>query len=99
MEMLAVILLAIRNDRFRFAELVEHHDQLAALDLLHLAGQELTDLGRELVADLGALAFANALDDALLGGLHRGATEDGEVDRLLEHVTGLEALVERTGIV
>ena len=43
MEVLAMVLLAIRNDRFRLAELVEHDDELAALDLLHLAGEQLAD--------------------------------------------------------
>ena len=83
MEVLAMILLAIRNDRFRLAELVEHDDELAALDLLDFAGEQVADARRELVADPGALAFADALDDALLGGLHGGATELGEVDRAL----------------
>src|SRR4051812_45933216 len=41
MEMLAMILLAVRNDRFGLAELVQHDDELAALDLLHFAGKQL----------------------------------------------------------
>ena len=98
MEVLAMVLLAIRNDRFRLAELVEHDDELAALDLLDFAGQQVADAGRELVADLGALAFADALDDALLGGLDGGAAEHGEVERLLHHVAELEALVEQAGL-
>ena len=98
MEMLAMVLLAIRDDRLRLAELVEHDDELAALDLLDLAGEQVADARGELVADLRALAFANALDDALLGGLDGGATEDGEVERLLHHVAGLEALVEDAGL-
>ena len=55
-------------------------DQLAALDLLNLAGEQLADLGRELVADAGALAFADALDDALLGRLHGEPAELDEID-------------------
>ena len=51
MVVLAMILLAIRNDRFRFAELVEHDDELAALDLLHFAGEQVADARGELVAD------------------------------------------------
>ena len=90
-EVLAVVLLAIRNDRFRFAELVEHDDELAALDLLDFAGEQVADARRELVADAGALAFADALDDALLGGLDGGAAEDREVDRLFHDVARLEA--------
>ena len=42
-EVLAMVLLAIRNDRFRLAELVEHDDELAALDLLDLAGEQVAD--------------------------------------------------------
>ena len=48
---------------------------------------------------LRALAFADALDDPLLGGLHGGAAEDGEVDRLFHDVAGLEAVVEGLGVV
>ena len=97
-EVLAMVLLAIRDDRLRLAELVQHDDELAALDLLDLAGQQVADARRELVADLGALAFADALNDALLGGLDGGAAEDGEVQRLFHHVAGLEALVEQLGL-
>ena len=90
-----MILLAIRNDRFRLAELVEHDHELAALDLLHLAREQIADARRELVADARALALANALDDALLRGLNGGAAELGEVDRLLEHVARLRSLRRR----
>ena len=85
-----MVLLAIRNDRFGLAELVQHDDELAALDLLDLAAQQIADAAGELVANARALAFANALDDSLLGGLHRGASELGEVDRDLHHVADLE---------
>src|SRR5678815_5608435 len=94
MEVLAVILLAVGDDRLRFAELVEHDHELAALDLLDLAGQQIPDARRELVADLRALALPHSLDDALLGRLDGRAAEDGEVERLLHDVAGLEALVE-----
>ena len=99
MEVLAVVLLAVRDDRFRLAELVQHDDQLAALDLLHLAGEQLADLAGELVADPGALALADALDDALLGRLHRRAgrtPSNGHV--LLEHVADLEVRVLVAGL-
>ena len=96
---LAVILLAIRNDRFRFAELVEHDDELAAFDLLHFAGEQVADARRELVANAGALALTNALNDSLLGGLHGGSPEHGEVDRLFHDVADLEAFVEGFGVV
>jgi hypothetical protein len=52
---------------------------------------------RELVTDLGALAFAHALDDALLGCLHRGAAELGEVHRNLELVADLKLGVLEPG--
>src|SRR5258706_67235 len=97
-EVLAMVLLAIRNDGLRLAELVEHDHQLAALDLLDLAGQEVADARRELVADLRALAFANALDDALLGSLNGGAAEHGEIERFFHDVAGLEPLVEQLGL-
>jgi len=97
MEVLAVVLLAVGNDRLRFAELVEHDHELAALDLLDLAGQEITDARGELVAHLGALTLAHTLDDALLGRLDRRTTEHGEVERLLHHVAGLEPFIEELG--
>src|SRR5690606_7190899 len=86
---LAVVLLAVRDDRFRFAELVEHHDDLAALDLLDLAREEVADAARELVADLRALALADALHDALLGGLHGGTPELLEGDRNFHEIARL----------
>jgi hypothetical protein len=39
MEVLAMILLAVGDDRLRLAELVEHDDELTALDLLDFAGE------------------------------------------------------------
>ena len=93
-EVLAVILFAVRNDGFGFAEPVEHEHELAALDLLNFAGEQLADLAAELIADLVALAFAHPLDDPLLGGLHREATELLEGDFLFEHVAGLELGIE-----
>ena len=46
MEVLAMVLLAVRDDRLRLAELVEHDHELAALDLLDLAGEQLADARR-----------------------------------------------------
>jgi hypothetical protein len=89
-EVLAMILFAIRDYRFRLAKLVEHHDELAALDLLHFTGQQLTDAIRELVADLGPFTFTHALDDPLLGRLHCAAAEFSEIHRNFHHVAGLE---------
>ena len=97
-EVLAVVLLAVGDDRLRLAELVEHDDQLAALDLLDLAGEELADLVGELVADARALALAHPLDDPLLGRLHRQPPEGLEGDVLLEHVAELELGVLEPGL-
>ena len=55
--------------------------------------EEIADLAGELVADAHALALADALDDALLRGLHREATEGLEGNVFLEHVAHLEVLV------
>ena len=89
-EMLAVVLLPVGNDRLGLAELVQHDDELAALDLLDLAREQLADLVGELVADAGPLAFAHPLDDPLLGGLHGEPTELLEGHLFLEHVADLE---------
>src|SRR5205823_6839742 len=99
MEMLAMVLLAIRNDGLRLAKLVEHDDELAALDLLHLARQQIAHAGRELVANARALALADALNDALLRGLHRRPAEHREIDRLFHDVADLEAFVERSRVI
>src|SRR5690606_34614638 len=89
-EPLARVLLLPRNDRVGIARLVQHHDDLAALDLLHLTGEQLADLAGVLVANLVALALAHALDDALLRGHHGVAAELLELDGDLEHVADLE---------
>src|SRR3989475_2695798 len=88
-EVLAVVLLPVGDDRLGLAELREHHHDLAALDLLHLARQELAHLARELFADAGALPLAHTLDDALLSRLHRRAPEHFEADLFLHHVPDL----------
>src|SRR5690606_786674 len=72
---LAMILLAIGNDRLGFTEPVQHDHELAALDLLDLAREQFTHLVGELVTNAIALTLPHALDDPLLGGLHRQATE------------------------
>src|SRR5690606_4914999 len=89
-EPLPRVLLLPRDDRVRLARLVQHHDDLAALDLLHFTAQQLTDLVRVLVTDALALALTDPLDDALLGGHHGVAAELREVHRDLEHVARLE---------
>ena len=48
-KMLPAVLFPVRYDGFRFAKLVEHDHQLAAVDLLDLARQEFPDLTREFV--------------------------------------------------
>ncbi len=98
MEVLAVVLLAVGDDRLRLAELVEHDDQLAALDLLDLAGEQLADLVLELVANPGPLALAHPLDDPLLGRLHRQAPEGREGDVFFQHVAGLELGILEAGL-
>src|SRR5205823_1352167 len=50
----------------------------------------------ELLPDAGPLAFAHPLDDALLGGLYRGAGERLERHLLFQHVAHLEVLVFET---
>src|SRR5688572_10121842 len=94
-----MILLAVRDDRLGFAELVEHDHQLAALDLLHFARQQVAELRGELIPNLGTLALTNPLDDPLLRRLHGGATEDGKIDGLLEHVADLEVILELPSVV
>ena len=61
--------------------------------------EQLADLGGELVADPRALALADALDDALLGGLHgeRGRTRRSR-HLLLEHVADLEVGILVAGL-
>ena len=85
-----MVLLAVRDDRLGLAELVEHQHQLAPLDLLDLAREQLAHLVGELLADPVALTLAHPLDDPLLGRLHRAATESRERDFLFEHVAELE---------
>ena len=96
--MLAVVLLAVRNYGFRLAELVEHDDEFAALDLLNFSGEEIPDSAGELVADLRSLAFPDALDDPLLRRLNRRASELGKIDRNLHLVADLELGVLEAGI-
>src|SRR5688500_3605208 len=97
MEVLAVILLAVRNDRFCFTEFVEHDHELSALDLLHFAGEQIADAAREFVADLRSLALAYALNDPLLGRLNGGPAELGEIDGNLQLVADLEIRILETG--
>src|SRR5690606_29878737 len=61
-EPLARVLLLPRDDRLGIARLVQHHHDLAALHLLHLARQQIPDLARVLLADLVPLALAHPLD-------------------------------------
>ena len=93
MKVLAMVLLAVRDDRFRLAELVEHDDELATLDLLHLAGEQVADAARELVANLRPLAFTDALNDPLLGGQHSHSSEFVEIDGRFENIADLKLLV------
>src|SRR5690606_19955428 len=88
-EALPRILLLPRDDRVRFPRLVQHHHELAALDLLDLAREQVPDLARILIPDLLALALPDPLDDPLLRGHHRVASELPELDRDLHHVPDL----------
>src|SRR5215813_2029918 len=97
MKVFAMVLLAIRNDRFGLAKLVQHDDQLAALDLLDLATQEIANATRELVTDARSLPFAHTLNDSLLRGLNGRAPEFGEVDGNLHQVTDLEFRILEAG--
>jgi hypothetical protein len=93
-----MILLAVRDDRLRLLEAVQHDHQLAPFDLLHLAGEQLAHLAREFLADPAPFTLAHPLDDPLLG----PCTADAELlegNFLLEHVSGLELGVELAGVV
>src|SRR5690606_37248400 len=92
-EALARVLLLPRDDGLRVAGAVQHHDELAALDLLHLSGEELAHLVRELVADAVAFVLPHALHDALLDRLHGVAAELLEGHRDLHDVAHLVRLV------
>src|SRR5437762_4160692 len=93
MKVLAVVLLAVRTGRYGFAELREHDDDLATLDLLHFARQELADLVGELFPDASPLALADTLDDALLRGLYGRAAEGLERHLFLQHISHLEVRI------
>src|SRR5205823_13355739 len=82
----------------RFTEFVEHDDELAALDLLHLTGGEVANPAREFVANLGALALAHPLDNPLFGCLEGSASELGEVDGNLHLVADLEVRILVAGL-
>ncbi len=88
--MLPVILLPVGDDGFGLPELVEHQDQLPSLDLLDFAGEQLTHLVAELLADLAPLPLADPLNDPLLGGLYCQPPEFGKGDLLFEHVPGFK---------
>src|SRR2546425_11956033 len=97
MEVLAVVLLAVRDNGFGLPELGEHHDDLTALDLLHLAREQLAHLVRELLANARPLTFPHTLDDALLRGLHGRAAERLERHFLFQHVPHLRSEERRVG--
>src|SRR5258705_12808114 len=97
MEVLAMILIAVRDDRLGFTDLVQHDDDFAALDLLDLPREQLAHLAGELLPDAGALAFPDALDDALLRRLDRGSPELLERDFFLKDVPGREVRILEIG--
>src|SRR5690606_33759942 len=77
----------------RVAGAVHEQDELSALDLLDLPGEQLADLVGELVPDPLALVLAHALDDPLLHGHDGVPAEVGDLDGDLHHVADLEGLV------
>ncbi len=92
-EPLTRILLLPRDDGVGVPGLAQQQYQLASLDLLDFCADELAHPVDELVPDLLPLAFTDALDNALLGGHDRVASEIRELDRDLEHVSGLEVRI------
>ena len=76
------------NDGLGVAGAVQHENQLAALDLLHFAGEQVAHPVGVLVPDALPLALAHQLHDPLLGRHDRVAAELLELDRNLHHVTG-----------
>ena len=97
-EPLARILILPRDDRIGVARAIEHDNELSALRLLDLTGQQLTHFVLELVADPVTLVFADALDDPLFHGHDRVSAELGEVDGDFHDVTDLKALVVPAGL-
>ena len=75
---LARVLFLPGNDGLGVAGTVQHENQLAALDLLHFAGQQVAHAVGVLVADSLPLALAHQLHDPLLGGHDGVAAELGE---------------------
>ncbi len=65
-------------------------DEVAALDALDRAGEQLVVALEEVVEDLLALGVADLLQDHLLGGLRADAPEFDRLERLLDHVAQRE---------
>src|SRR5690606_613111 len=82
--------LVLRDERLGVAAQVDV--DVAALDALDDAGDQLADAVLPLVDDLRALGLAHALHDHLLGGLRRDAAEVDVVDLLLDEVADFGAL-------
>ena len=84
-----------RHERLGVAAEIEK--DVAALDALDDAGDELADAILVRIDHLRALGFAHALHDDLLGGLRRDAAEFGILDLLLDETADVDAglLVDR----
>src|SRR4051812_38179520 len=93
MEVLPMVLFPIGDNGFGLAELIQHDDELAPLDLLNLAGEQLAHLGGEFLTDARPLTLTNPLDDPLLGGLHCKAAELYETDLFLQHIADSEVRI------
>ena len=93
MEVLAPILLPVRDNGFGFPELIYQNDELAPFDLLDLTGQKLPHLICKLVSNSRAFAFAYSLNDALFRGLHGRPPKRVKRYFLLENFTDLEILI------
>ena len=94
---LPIVLLLPRNDRFGLSRPIKQQNQLAPLDLLHFARQQVADPSGVFVADALALPLANAQHDALLGGRDGVAPEFGKVLLQLHHVARFVRFVVPTG--
>ena len=97
-ETFAGILVLPRDDGVGVGSAVEHHHDLASLDLLDFARQQLSHSIGVFVPDPVPLVFADQLYDALLHGHHRVSAEICKIDRNLHHVPDLEILIVPSGL-
>ena len=96
-EPLPRILILPRDYGVRVGRAVEHHHDLASLDLLDLARQQLSHTIGVLLPNPVPFVFADPLYDALLHRHHGISAEIFKVDRNLHHVPDLEILIVPAG--